>query len=102
MRTSSRCIVFFLYFAWFTFAQLLILSLLFLNYSSFNLSFDYVFRSFLHYHKGSSTFSSVYFGRAWIDIYGHEGCGVMKGYLTYIDHYFSHDEMAEKIGLCII
>lgn len=43
MRTSSRCIVFFLYFAWFTFAQLLILSFLFLNYSSFNLSFDFMF-----------------------------------------------------------
>ena len=43
MRTSSRYIVFFLYFAWFTFAQLLILSLLFLNYSSFDLSFDFMF-----------------------------------------------------------
>lgn len=43
MRTSSRCIVFFLYFAWFTFAQLLILSFLFLNYSSFSLSFDFMF-----------------------------------------------------------
>ena len=26
----------------------------------------------------------------------------MKGYLKYIDHYFSHDEMAEKVGLCFI
>jgi hypothetical protein len=44
----------------------------------------------------------VYFLGAWIDIYGNEGRGVMKGYLKYIDHYFSHDEMAEKVGLCII
>lgn len=37
MRTSSRYIVFFLYFAWFTFAQLLILSWLFFDLSSLNL-----------------------------------------------------------------
>ncbi|VTY22957.1 Uncharacterised protein [Streptococcus salivarius] len=43
MRPSSKSIIFFLYFSWFTFAQLLILSLLFLNYSSFNLSFDFMF-----------------------------------------------------------
>lgn len=44
----------------------------------------------------------MYCWGAWIDIYGNEGRGVMKGYLKYIDHYFSHDEMAEKVGLCII
>ena len=43
MRPSSKSIIFFLYFSWFTFAQLLILSLLFLNYSSFNLAFDFMF-----------------------------------------------------------
>lgn len=38
----------------------------------------------------------MYFWGTWIDIYGNEGRGVMKGYLKYIDHYFSHDEMAEN------
>ena len=43
MSSYSKYLVFSLYFVWFTFVLTLILSLFFLNYSAFDLSFDFLF-----------------------------------------------------------
>lgn len=43
MSSYSEYLVFSLYFVWFTFVLILILSLFFLNYSAFDLSFDFLF-----------------------------------------------------------
>ena len=43
MSSYSEYLVFSLYFVWFTFVLILILSLCFLNYSAFDLSFDFLF-----------------------------------------------------------
>lgn len=78
MSSYSKYLVFSLYFVWFTFVLTLILSLFFLNYSAFDLSFDFLFSGVFYIVTITSAFSYICFWGAWIGLYRYERRIVMK------------------------